>query len=313
MSQAAHKVPPFVLRSLHLTSDGNWLRNRQAHASALPYNGFGALLFCATESGPQRSTREIKMPRIVVTNDDGIHAPGLRALVDALSDMGTVTVVAPSQERSAAAQSLTLRQPIYCDQIAEREYAVEGTPADAMILAFHTLLKEKPDLVVSGINRGGNLGENVYYSGTVGAAMEAAINRVPAVAVSVAYRKKDFDYAPAAAFTRTLAPLILNEGLPRGVLLNVNVPQPWTGAVRVTRQSSKITRNLLQPGTDPRGRRYFWLHEQQRVEGIEPDTDIAAIRDGAISITPLVLDHTHSPSLNHLSHWVEALEQVSRR
>lgn len=253
------------------------------------------------------------MPHIVVTNDDGIHAPGLRALVDALADLGTVTVVAPSQERSAAAQSLTLRQPIYCDQIAEREYAVEGTPADAMILAFHTLLKEKPDLVVSGINRGGNLGENVYYSGTVGAAMEAAINRVPAVAVSVAYRKKDFDFTPAAAFTRTLAPLILSEGLPRGVLLNVNVPQPWTGAVRVTRQSSKITRNLLQPGTDPRGRRYFWLHEQQLVEGIEPDTDIAAIRDGAISITPLVLDHTHTPSLNHLSHWVEALEQVSRR
>jgi 5'-nucleotidase len=253
------------------------------------------------------------MPHIVVTNDDGIYAPGLRALVDAMSEIGTVTVVAPSHERSAAAQSLTLRQPIYCDQIAEREYAIEGTPADAMILAFHTLLKEKPDLVVSGINRGGNLGENVYYSGTVGAAMEAAINRVPAVAVSVAYRKKDFDYAPAAAFTRTLAPLILNEGLPRGVLLNVNVPQPWTGAVRFTRQSSKITRNLLQPGTDPRGRRYFWLHEQQLVEGIDPHTDMAAIRDGAISITPLMLDHTHIPSLNHLSHWIEALEQVSKR
>jgi 5'-nucleotidase len=253
------------------------------------------------------------MPHILVTNDDGIHAPGLRVLVDSLGEIGAVTVVAPNQERSAAAQSLTLRQPIYYDQIAEREYAVEGTPADAMILAFHTLLKEKPDLVVSGINRGGNLGENVYYSGTVGAAMEAAINRVPAVAVSVAYRKKDFDYAPAAAFTRSLAPLILSEGLPPGVLLNVNVPQPWTGAVRFTRQSSKITRNLLQPGTDPRGRRYFWLHEQQLVDGIEPDTDMAAIRDGAISITPLVLDHTHAASLNHLSHWVESLEQLTKR
>jgi 5'-nucleotidase len=253
------------------------------------------------------------MPHIVVTNDEGIHAPGLRALVDALGEIGTVTVVAPNQERSAAAQSLTLRQPIYCDQIAEREYAIEGTPADAMILAFHSLLKEKPDLVVSGINRGGNLGENIYYSGTVGAAMEGALNQVPAIAVSVAYRKRDFDYAPAAAFTRTLAPLILREGLPHGVLLNVNVPQPWTGAVRFTRQSSKITRNVLQPGTDPRGRRYFWLHEQQLVDGIEPDTDMAAIRDGAISITPLVLDHTHTASLNHLSHWVEELEQVSRR
>lgn len=253
------------------------------------------------------------MPHIVVTNDDGIHAPGLRALADAMSEVGTVTIVAPNQERSAAAQSLTLRQPIYCDQIADNEYAVEGTPADAMILAFHTLLKENPDLVVSGINRGGNMGENIYYSGTVGAAMEGALNRVPAIAISVAYRKKDFDYTPAAGFARTLVPLILSEGLPPGVLLNVNVPQPWSGAVRFTRQSSKITRNVLQPGTDPRGRRYFWLHEQQLVDGIEPDTDIAAIRDGAVSITPLLIDHTHAPSLNHLSHWVEALEQLSRR
>src|SRR5580700_1610952 len=135
-------------------------------------------------------------PRILVTNDDGIHAAGLRALVQAVTPIGEVTVVAPSHERSASAQSLTLRQPIYCDQIAEREYSIEGTPADAMILAFHTLLKEKPDLVISGINRGGNLGENIYYSGTVGAAMEAALNRTTAVAVSVAYRGADFDFVP---------------------------------------------------------------------------------------------------------------------
>jgi 5'-nucleotidase len=206
-----------------------------------------------------------------------------------------------------------LRQPIYCDQIAEREYSIEGTPADAMILAFHTLLKEKPDLVISGINRGGNLGENIYYSGTVGAAMEAAINRVPAIAVSVAYRGGEFDFAPAAHFTRTLAPLVLREGLPPGVMLNVNVPQDWGGEVRITRQSSKITRNVLQPGTDPRGRRYFWLSEQQFTEGIDPDTDHAAIRDGAISITPLEVDHTHSPSLERLSHWAKSLEESSRR
>src|SRR5271170_4081332 len=143
------------------------------------------------------------MAHILITNDDGIHAPGLRALVDALRGVATVTVVAPSRERSAAAQSLTLREPIYCDQIAEREYSVDGTPADAMILALHTLLKEKPDLVISGINRGGNVGENVYYSGTVGAAMEAAINRIGAIAVSVVYRGKEkFDFTAAACFTR---------------------------------------------------------------------------------------------------------------
>jgi 5'-nucleotidase len=253
------------------------------------------------------------MPNILITNDDGIHAPGLRALVEGLKDFAEITVVAPSRERSAAAQSLTLRQPIYCDQIAEREYSIEGTPADAMILAFHTLLKEKPDLVISGINRGGNMGENIYYSGTVGAAMEAAINRVPAIAVSVAYRNREFDFAPAARFTRNLAPLVLREGLPPGVMLNVNIPQDWGGEVRITRQSSKITRNVLQPGTDPRGRRYFWLSEQLFTEGIDPDTDHAAIRDGAISITPLEVDHTHAPSLEHLSHWAKSLAEDARK
>lgn len=252
------------------------------------------------------------MAHLLVTNDDGIHAEGLRALVDALADLGTISVVAPTQERSATAQSITLRQPIYCEQIAEREWAVEGTPTDAVILALHRLLPEKPDLVISGINRGGNMGENVYYSGTVGAAVEATINRVPAIAVSVAYRGKDFYFRGAARFTRHLAKLILKEGLPDGVLLNVNVPQPWDGAVRFTHQSQKITRNLLKEGTDPRGRVYYWLHEQQATEGIDPDTDYAAVYSGAVSVTPLELDRTHATSLNHLSHWAKLLESLHK-
>ena len=249
------------------------------------------------------------MPHIVITNDDGIFAPGLRALVKGLEGLGTISVVAPSRERSAAAQSLTLRQPIYCDEVAEREWAVEGTPADAMIIALHTLFPEKPDLVISGINRGGNLGENVYYSGTVGAAMEAAINHVPAIAISLSYRGKDFNFEPAAQFARRLVPLVFKEGIPAGIVLNVNVPNKWKGDVRFTRQSSKITRNILQPGQDPRGRKYYWLHEQEVKEEVGPDTDYAAIFDGAISITPLELDHTHVPSLNHLSHWAKELEK----
>ncbi len=250
------------------------------------------------------------MPHILITNDDGITAQGLRALADALRNVGKVTIVAPSQERSAAAQSLTLRQPIYCDEIAPGEFAVEGTPADAMILAFHTLLKEKPDIVFSGINRGGNLGENIYYSGTVGAAMEGAINGVPSVALSLAWKKMEFDFGAAAEFACKLVPLILSEGLPKGVLLNVNVPQDWTGEVRVTRQSSKITRNVLKPGNDPRGRKYFWLSEQQVINGIDPDTDQAAIRDGAVSITPLLIDHTHVPSVKELEEWVKLLSDA---
>src|SRR5579862_2814602 len=184
------------------------------------------------------------MPDILITNDDGIHAPGLRALVEALKQVARITVVAPSSERSAAAQSLTLRQPIYCDEIAEREFAVEGTPADAMILAFHKLLDHKPDLVVSGINRGGNMGENIYYSGTVGAAMEAAINHIPAIALSVSHKGRGFRSEQAAKLARELAKLALAEGMPNGVLLNVNVPLVWNGSVRVTRQSKKVTRKI---------------------------------------------------------------------
>lgn len=249
------------------------------------------------------------MPNILVTNDDGIAASGLRVLADSLAQIGTVTIVAPSRERSAAAQSLTLRHPIFCEELAQREWSVDGTPADAMILAFHSLLAHKPDLVVSGINRGSNLGENVYYSGTVGAAMEGAINGVASIAVSLTTKASHPDFSPAAAFAKKLASVVLEKGLPQGVLLNVNVPVEWNGGVRFTRQSPKITRNVLQENRDPRGRKYFWLSEQRLTEDIAADTDHAAILAGEISVTPLVIDHTDRPSLNHLSHWKKLLEK----
>ena len=248
------------------------------------------------------------MAHILITNDDGIHAEGLRALVQAVEGLGTISVVAPSHERSASAQSLTLRQPIFCDQIAEREWAIEGTPADSVILALNKLLPNRPDLVISGINRGGNLGENVFYSGTVGAAMEAAINHGPAIAASVAHKGRGFRFEQAAKLTRDLAQLVLAEGLPQDVLLNVNVPLVWEGAVRFTRQSKKVTRNVLREGTDPRGRNYYWLSEQEHIEGLDPQSDYAAVFAGAASITPLHLDRTHETSLNHLSHWAALLE-----
>lgn len=249
------------------------------------------------------------MSHIVVTNDDGIHARGLRALADAMREIAQVTIVAPLSERSAAAQSLTLRQPVYWETIADGEHAVEGTPADAMILAFTTMLKEKPDLVVSGINRGGNMGENVHYSGTVGAAKEAAVHRTPAIAFSLVYRRIDVDFRPAAEFAKRLVPLVLKKGLPPGVVLNVNIPQDWNnGPVRITRQSPKVTRTLLQPGVDPRGRHYYWISEERLAGDVEPETDHAAILEGAISITPLRLDHTDAASLRHLVAWTRELE-----
>jgi 5'-nucleotidase len=250
------------------------------------------------------------MPNILVTNDDGIEAPGLRALVAALEGLGTVYVVAPHRERSAAAQSITIHEPIFYQSTGEREWAVQGTPADAVILALNRLLPEPPALVLSGINYGANLGENVYYSGTVAAAQEGAINGIPSCALSLAARRGGADFTAAAEFSRRLAAVALEEGLPRGVLLSANIPQDWNGGVRFTRQSKKITRNVLREDVDPRGRPFVWLCEQKAIEEVEPDTDYAAVFAGCVSITPLELDRTHSTSLNHLSHWAARLARL---
>jgi 5'-nucleotidase len=246
-------------------------------------------------------------PHILLTNDDGIQAEGLRMLAAALKEFATVSVVAPRHEQSGAAQSLTLRQPIICNKVAERQWAVEGTPADCVIVALHRLLPEQPDLVISGINHGANLGENVYYSGTVGAAREAAIHHIPALAMSLCSKKNEVKFENAARIARATAELMLKEGLPDQVLLNVNVPEPWNGGVKFTRQSKKITRNQLHEGQDPRGRTYYWLFEQRIDKDVAPDSDYAAIFEGAVSITPLHLDPTHTESLNHLSHWAQPL------
>jgi 5'-nucleotidase len=253
------------------------------------------------------------MPNILLTNDDGYDAPGLRALAEALADFAEVSIVAPSSEKSGAAQSLTLRQPIVAQQVSERDWSVDGTPADCVIVALHKLLLQRPDLVISGINFGANLGENVYYSGTVGAAREAALHHLPAFAISLCSKERGGNFKDSARIARAAAELVLKNGLPDQVLLSINVPQPWSGEVRFTRQSKKITRNHLSEGKDPRGRNYFWLSEQKIDGDAEPDTDYAAIFSGAVSVTPLHLDPTHDKSLNHLSHWTKTLAAAFRR
>ena len=254
----------------------------------------------------------VKKPIVLLTNDDGYQAEGLRALAEKLREFAHVAIVAPSWERSGAAQSLTLRQPIVCHKIAKNEWAVDGTPADCVIVALHKLLPDQPDLVISGINHGANLGENVYYSGTVGAAREAVIHHVPGLAVSLCSKKVNADFAPTARLAKQTAELILSEGLPEQVLLNINVPEGWKGAVRFTRQSKKITRTVLREGQDPRGSPYFWLSEQRidRDMELDADSDYAAIFAGEASVTPLHLDPTHAQSLNHLSHWAAKLGQL---
>ena len=252
------------------------------------------------------------MPHVLLTNDDGIQAPGLKALAAGLAGFGTISVVAPHREQSGAAQSLTLRQPIICHKVGEREWAVEGTPADSVIVALHRLLAEPPDLIISGINFGANLGENVYYSGTVGAAREGALHHIPSLAISLCSKGADVKFDTAARVARSAAEQILKEGLPDQVLLNINVPEPWAGGVKFTRQSKKITRNQLTEGKDPRGRIYYWLFEQRIDKDVASDSDYAAIFLGAVSITPLHLDPTDTKSLNHLSHWAQPIDQNSR-
>ena len=246
------------------------------------------------------------MKRILITNDDGIEAPGLKALEQTLTSLAEVTVVAPDREMSATSQSISLQTPVRVRAVDDRHYAVTGTPADAVILALHQFLPHKPDLVISGINHGGNLGENVIYSGTVAGAMQALLQGVPSFAISLASRK-DSDFSGAAAFAATLAARILEEGLPEGITLNVNIPKGKARGVRLTRQCQKFSQNLIREQKDPRGRACFWLDEMVELSNVEPDSDYAAILAQEISITPLHADRTHYPSLNHLSSWLPTL------
>jgi 5'-nucleotidase len=248
--------------------------------------------------------------RILVTNDDGIHAEGLKVLERSLASVGEVTVVAPDREMSATSQSISVHTPLRVYAFDDRHYAVTGTPADAVILAIYRLLPAKPDLVVSGINPGGNLGENVVYSGTVAAAMEAALQGVPSFAISLATRKH-LDFSVAAAFAARLATRVLAEGLPPGIMLNVNVPRSEVRGVRITRQSQKISQNVVHEKQDPRGRPYYWLDETARLETAEPDSDYAAIRAHEISITPLQVDRTDYASLQRVADWLPALQLTS--
>src|SRR5258707_2723584 len=177
------------------------------------------------------------MPHILLTNDDGYQAEGLRALAEGLEGIAKVSIFAPSREQSGTAQSLTLRQPIVCNRIAEREWAIDGTPADCVIVALHKLLPERPDLLISGINHGANLGENVYYSGTVGAAREGALHHIPAFAMSLFSKGAGVNFDATARIARSTAELVLKEGLPDQVLLHVNVPEPCSRGGKFSRIS----------------------------------------------------------------------------
>jgi len=242
---------------------------------------------------------------VLITNDDGIHAPALRRLKEALIPLGRVTIVAPDRDQSAASHALTLQRPFRIQRHEEDVYSVDGTPTDCVVTAFYGLLDQRPDVVISGINHGPNMGEDVFYSGTVAAAIEGSLQGVPAVAASLATRQPA-DFVEPARFIARLAARLLDRGLPRRHLLNVNIPhRPWPAieGVKVTRLGSRIYHDTLVKKVDPRGRDYYWIGgEDPEWESIA-GTDFHAVAAGWISVTPMRLDLTAEPALAELEEW----------
>jgi 5'-nucleotidase len=247
---------------------------------------------------------------ILLTNDDGIHSAGLQALADHLKPLGRVVVVAPDRERSAIGHALTLHAPLRAEEICKDRWAVSGTPTDAISLGICGLLKETPDLVVSGINKGGNMGDDLTYSGTVAAAMEATLMGVPAIAISLAAQSFNYDdFSDAAAIARQLATTVLEHGLPADTFINVNVPDRKPLGMRVTRQGKRIYEDAVVEKLDPRGRSYYWIGAGELSFQNLTGTDFHAVHNGYVSVTPLHLDLTNYAAMDRLRQW--QLEDVT--
>jgi len=243
---------------------------------------------------------------IMVTNDDGIHAPGILALAAALGELGEVTVVAPDRERSAAGHSLTLHSPLRVFPLRDGFFAVDGTPTDCVNMGIHRLLPFRPDLVVSGINHGANLGDDITYSGTVAAAMEATLMGIPAMAVSLATFDPSEHFQAAAAVAVRIARQITHNGLPADTFLNVNVPNCPADQMKaplVTRQGRRSFVGTVVHKTDPRGRTYYWIGSDEPDFNDYKGTDFHAINRGHVSITPLHLDLTNYETMNIIAGW----------
>ncbi|MBI5197235.1 MAG: 5'/3'-nucleotidase SurE [Nitrospirae bacterium] len=252
------------------------------------------------------------MPRILVSNDDGIDSEGVHRLAESLSKVGEVTIIVPDRERSAASHALTLHKPLRIVKVRERTYTVNGTPTDCINLGINYILQQRPDLVVSGINRGGNLGDDVTYSGTVSAAFEGTLLRIPSFAVSLV-ADGNFIFEAAAEVAVLLAERVFREGLPPGVLLNVNVPNaPWReiAGIRITRQGRRIyDENTITEKVDPRGKKYYWIGGSRLSWEKDEGSDFEAIEQNRISVTPLRLDLTDDAAMQRLRGWEKILDR----
>ncbi len=247
--------------------------------------------------------------RILVSNDDGYGAPGIRILAEALGRIAEVTVVAPDRDRSGASNSLTLDDPIRAEVMENGFIRVQGTPTDCVHLAITGLLDHEPDMVVSGINAGANLGDDVLYSGTVAAAMEGRFLGRPAIAISVVSHRPRH-YETAAEVAVRLVERVLADPVPADTILNVNVPDlPWEalGGFEATRLGHRHRSEPIVRDTDPRGRPIYWVGPPGAEQDAGPGTDFHAIRHGRVSITPIQVDLTRYSALETVSRWVEAL------
>jgi 5'-nucleotidase len=246
---------------------------------------------------------------VLISNDDGIDAPGILALVLEMKKIASVTVVAPDRQQSAVGHAITMNYPLRAIPFRKNGeffgYAVDGTPADAVKLGVRFLLKQKPDLLMSGINHGSNTAINILYSGTVSAATEGTILGIPSIAVSLTtHDQADFSYA--AKFAARLAGRVVAEGLPQGTLLNVNVPavpEEKISGVRVTRQGNSSWEDTFDVRRDPAGREYFWLTGSMAIRDTDPETDQIAVRENFISVTPIHYELTDLTQLERMKHW----------
>jgi len=242
---------------------------------------------------------------ILLTNDDGIHSPGLESLRKSMEMIGEVYVVAPDRERSAVGHSLTLDLPLRIIPVGNRTYAVTGTPTDCVALGVLKILGSRPDLIVAGINLGPNLGDDITYSGTVSAAMEGALLRIPSFAVSLA-ANENFQFDGAAKFSVRLAEIILERGLPPSAFINVNIPNidlQQIRGVKITSLGRRHYSETVLEKVDPRGKPYYWFGGTNHNWEVRDGTDIQAISQNMISVTPLHLDLTHYQLAEEMKRW----------
>jgi 5'-nucleotidase len=243
--------------------------------------------------------------RILVTNDDGIHSKGYESLVRELSGLGEVYVVLPDQQRSTTSHSMTLDKPLRIQKLEEKKFLVNGTPSDCVRLGILGLVKGNVGLVVAGINNGPNLGDDISYSGTVGAALEGSLLEVPSFAISLVLTG-GYHFEVAGNFARFLAERIIQEGLPRDIYLNVNIPDLPLNEIRgveITRQGRRIYGKKILERIDPRGEKYYWIAGENLSGICEQGTDISAIEQKKISITPLSIDRTDYGMVEVLKRW----------